>query len=75
MGTDEAAVIATVGREPDDSFRRLDRTGELTGRVLYWADGEACLFVDFDLDGKAMAMEFLGDTPTLWEQVQALWPW
>jgi hypothetical protein len=75
LGTDEAAVIATVGREPDDSFGRLDKSGRLTGCVLFWSDGEACLLVDFGLDGKAEATEFMPGNPTLWERVRDWWPW
>jgi hypothetical protein len=33
--------------------------------VLYWAEGEAWVFVDFDLSGKAEAVEFHGTSPTL----------
>jgi hypothetical protein len=68
-------VIAAVGREPDDSFGRLNPLGELTGRMLYWEEGEVCLFVDFDLNGEAEAAEFHGGGPSLWERVRDWWPW
>jgi hypothetical protein len=75
LGADEAAVIAAVGREPDDSFGRLNRSGEPTGRVLYWEDGDGYLFVDFGEDGRAATTEIRRDDPTLWERVRAWWPW
>jgi hypothetical protein len=38
-------------------------------------EGEACLFVDFDLDGKAVLAEFERASPTLWERARDWWPW
>jgi hypothetical protein len=76
VGSDEAAVTAAVGREPDGAIGGVDSHPGPPHPVLYWQYADDFLLVVFDRDGKAViASRYAWGSPALWDRLRAYLPW